>query len=136
MLSVFTKNLIINHLLRNVAYAPPATLYVVLLTSPTGLVNNSGVTGEVAAGIGYSRQAITLAAATLGESSNSNNINFGTATAGWGTVAYIAIVDHASNVNWGVDVNVLHFEALTEGKNIVVGDTVNLFAGQADLIIS
>jgi len=90
----------------------------------------------VGAGLGYTRQEITLAAAFNATTANTNDILFGTASAGWGTVSHIAIVDHPTNVNWGVNVNVLHYEALNEGRIVALGDIVNLFAGQADLIIS
>lgn len=53
-LSDFFENKIGDHMLRNQAYTPPATVYVALFTAATGLEANNP-TAEVAGG-SYARQ--------------------------------------------------------------------------------
>src|SRR3990170_4114767 len=95
-LSDYLENTIGDHILRNQAFTPPATIYVALFTASTGLEADLGVTGEVSGG-SYARQAVTLAAFSGGASSNSGDITFPTATADWGGVTHAALVDHFSN---------------------------------------
>ena len=89
--SDFFENKIIDHLLRNVAYTPPATIYVALFTAVTGLESNAP-TAEVAVG-SYARVAVTLTAASAGAADNTADVVFPTATADWGTITHFAIMD-------------------------------------------
>ena len=131
-LSDFFENKIGDHMLRNQAYTPPATVYVALFTASTGLEANSGVTGEVTGG-SYARQSISLSAFSAGASSNSADITFPTATADWGVVTHAAIVDHATNTTWGTNVNVLMWDALVASKTVNNGDTFKFLAGELDV---
>lgn len=131
-LSDFFENTIGDHMLRNQAYTPPTTIYVAAFTASTGLEANTGVTGEVTGG-SYARQSVALAAFSGGASSNSSDITFPTATADWGTVTHSALVDHATNTNFGVDVNVLMWDALAASKVVNNGDTLKFLAGEIDV---
>lgn len=131
--SKYFSSQIINHMLRNQAFTPPTTVYVALFKSNVGLDNNSGITGEVTGG-SYAREAISLEAAVSGLSNNSAEIVFDTATADWGIITHIALVDHASNVNWGTNVNILMWGELGESKNVTSGTTVRL--PESSLLIS
>lgn len=131
-LSTYFENKIIDHMLRNQAFTPPTTIYVALFTSSTGLENNSGVTGEVSGG-SYARQACALDAASNGASQNTSEITFPTATANWGTITHMALVDHASNTTWGTNVNVLMWTALNVSKVVNQDDIFKFAAGDIDV---
>ena len=128
-ISNYYRNMIINHMLRGEAFSPPATVYLALFTSNTGLQTNSP-TGEVSAS-GYVRKAISLSEATTGNSANSGDIEWDTAVAAWGTVYQAAIVDHETNTNWGTNVNVLMWNDLEESKTVNIGDIFRFSAGNA-----
>ena len=121
--SDYLENIIINHILRNQSFTPPTTVYVALFTAVTGLEANNP-TAEVS-GDTYARVAVTLSAASGGATSNSGAVTFPAATASWGHVTHVAIVDHLSNTTWGTNVNVLMWSELTDHKDIDSGDTAN-----------
>jgi hypothetical protein len=129
--SNYLENIIIDHLLRNQAFTPPTAIYVALFTADTGLEANNP-TAEVSGGA-YARQQITLTAASGGASDNNADITFPEATASWGTVTHLAIVDHATNATWGTNVNVLMWGPLTASKTVSSGDTFKLPLGDVDV---
>ena len=99
-LSDYLENAIIDHLLRNQAFTPPATVYLALFTANTGLEADSGVTGEVSGGA-YARQTCALNAASSGATANTSEITFPTATLAWGTITHWALVDHVTQRHLG-----------------------------------
>lgn len=130
-LSDYFENVIIN-LMRNVDY-PEVAASVALFTAVTGLEADSGWTGtEVATGIGYTRQAAGLSAASGGASDNAAELNFGTATTAWGTVTHVALMDSAT-IGAG---HVLMFSALDVEKIVGVGDTFKISANDLDVTMS
>jgi hypothetical protein len=132
--SDYYENKIIDHMLRAIAFTPPATIYVALFKAVTGLEENNP-TQEVSGG-SYARQPVTLIAASGGASENSADIIFPQATADWGTVSHVALVDHLSNTNWGVGVNVLMWSALDASKLVESGDTFKINAGDLDVTVA
>lgn len=89
------ENSLLNHLLRNTAYTPAATLYVALFTTnPT----DAGPGTEVSGGA-YARQVVTFGAASGGTVTNSNAITFPVATADWGTIEGFGIMDALTTGN-------------------------------------
>lgn len=133
-LSDYMENKIIDHMLRNQAYTPVATVYVALFTAVTGLETDAP-TAEVS-GDTYTREAAGLSAANGGASANAGNITFPTATASWGTISHVALVDHETNTNWGTDVHVLMYSALDASKAIDSGDTFQINTGDLDVTIA
>ena len=131
--SDYLEDNIIDHFLRNQAFTPATTVYVALFTADTGLEANSP-SAEVSGG-SYARQSVTLSAASGGASSNSADLTFPTATADWGTVTHVAIVDHDTNTNWGTDVNVLMWAALTTSKTVSTGDIFKISTGDLDVSV-
>jgi hypothetical protein len=121
----FMENKIIDHLLRAQAYTPPATVYVALFTTAT---TDAGGGTEVSGG-SYARQAVTLAAASGGASTNSADITFPQATADWGTVTHCALFDAVSGGN------MLMHSALDASKTINNGDTFKINAGDLDVTV-
>lgn len=130
--SDYAENLIINHLLRAQAYTP-VTIYVALFTAGTGLEANNP-TAEVSGG-GYARQVAGLSPASGGASSNAADIIFPTATADWGTITHVALVDHPTNTNWGTNVNVFMWSALDTAKTVNAGDTFKINAGNLNVTV-
>lgn len=106
---------------RGTAYTWPATLYFALVTTaPTASTPGT----EVGAGLGYSRASL---ASTTGDWSNTTGVvvnlaalNFGTATADWGTVVAVEVYDAA------VAGNALCWATLSPSRNITNGTTVSI----------
>jgi hypothetical protein len=121
----FMENKIIDHMLRNQSYTPPATVYVALFTTAT---SDAGGGTEVSGGA-YARQAVTLAAASGGASENSAEISFPQATADWGTITHAALMDALTGGN------MLMHTALDESKTVNNGDTFKINAGDLDVTV-
>jgi len=116
---------IIEHMLRNQAFTPPATIYLALYTvAPT----DTGGGTEVSGG-GYARQSFTLTAATAGSTSNSADIVFPTATADWGTIVAVGIFDAATAGN------LLWYGNLSTSKTVLNGDTFKILAGNLSITL-
>ena len=91
---------LLDHVLDNVAYTSPVTIYVALFTSATA---DDG-TGTEVSGNAYARVAVVGDFDTTGttptRSENGSLVTFPTASGGnWGTVTHMAIFDAASGVN-------------------------------------
>ena len=122
----YSENAILN-LMRSVAWTAFAA-YVALFTTATA---DDGTGTEVTGG-SYARQAAGLAAATGagGATSNAADITFPTATADWGTITHVAIMDAATAGNM-----IMH-SALDASKTVASGDTFKLNAGDLDVTIA
>jgi len=131
--SEYYANKIIDHMLRGVAFTPPATIYVALFTAVTGLEANNP-TAEVSGGA-YARVAVTLSAASGRITANSGAVTFVEASANWGTVTHLALVDHISNVNWGTGVNVLEWNVATVAKAVNTGSVASFAIGDIDVTV-
>jgi hypothetical protein len=114
---------LLDHILSDPAYAPPASLYVALSTT-TPADDGTGFT-EPGTG-GYAR-AVTVAAdwsaAAGGQKTNSAAIIFTTPSGAWGTITHFAIYDAAAAGNmllWG---------ALTSSRTVVGGVAPKFSAG-------
>ena len=127
--STYLENAIIN-LMRNVAFTQiPA--YVALFKSPvTDAELEAGtLTNEVSGGA-YARQLAGLSAPSDGTSSNAADITFPTATANWGTVTHVALMDAATLGN------VLMFSILDASKVVNSGDTFKINLGDLDVTVA
>lgn len=87
--SAYLRDKILNHVLRNVTYAPPSAVYACLYTSDPTIEDK----GQEVKGGGYARTAVTFGAPSNGVSSNSADVIFPVATADWGTIGYVGIKD-------------------------------------------
>ncbi|WP_379161382.1 hypothetical protein [Paenibacillus sp. sgz5001063] len=115
-ISNFLSAALLNAVLRNTAYASPATVYIALYTSdPT-----AADTGTEVSGGSYARQAVTFGAPTLvsGQQTvaNSAEVVFPVATADWGLVTHIGIRSAATGGN------LLWTKALDNPRTLLVGD--------------
>lgn len=126
--SVYLANLVLDKTLKDTALAAPAQFYAALCTttSETQLrANNISGASEVANAGAYARVAITQAqinAAVSGQSQINVDVLFPPATAGWGTVYQIALMD-ASAHNTG---NVWYFGPLSSSVVVQSGDTLKI----------
>lgn len=125
---------VLDHTLATTAYTQPAAVYVALFTTSTNL--ETGVlTNEIStSGTAYARQAATFAAASTstGAASTNATITFPTATANWGTVYSLAIMDgdtEGSN-------NVLYWGNLDSPKIIESGDTFQIQSGNLTVTLA
>jgi hypothetical protein len=97
----FLENAMLNHVLRGntggTAYTQPSAIYIALFTAaPTDV---GGGTEVGSSGTGYARQQVTFAAASAGQTMNTNDIVFPKSTAAWGTVTHFALIDLATGGN-------------------------------------
>jgi hypothetical protein len=130
----YYENQIIDHMLRNAAFTPAATLYVALFTANSGLEANNP-TNEVSA-TNYARQACALNAAANGATFNVNAITFPEADEDWGTITSLCLCDHVNAVNWGTDVNAVMWGDLTNSKTINTSDTFKMNASDLDITVA
>jgi len=113
----------------------PTTVYCALFTSDdsTGLTAENleaGIlTNEVATDSAndsaYQRQAITFGTISNGSVSNSDALTFPVATADYGTVTHVAVMDSATEGSG----NVLFYGALQTAREILQDDTFQIVAG-------
>ena len=111
-LSDFLEDALLDHII-----ATYTTTKVHLFTAaPT----DAGGGTEVSGG-SYVAQNVTLVNNGDGTAENTAEIDFGTATASWGTVTHFAIKDGANFLFWG---------ALDTSKAIDIGDGAKFVAGE------
>lgn len=118
---------VLDLLLRNTAYTPPATVYLALFTA---LSADGDTVTEVAGGSGYSRQAIAFSAASARATSNSAAVAFASATGSWGTATHFGLYDASSGGN------LLFWGALSGSLVISSGTAVSFDAGAVDVSLS
>lgn len=132
-LTNYAETALLNHVLGKTAYTMPAGVHLCLFTTDPGEAGS--LTGEVASGRGYARQAITATmSASVGgsASSNSADINFGPCTTtAWGTVTHIGIADGAT-IGAG---NLLWYGPVTASKTVAVGDSLRFAASNLSLTL-
>jgi len=120
----YFENAIIDQM-RNVG-GPQVAVYVGLYTTAT---DDSGAGTEVSGG-SYARQLAGLSAGSGGTSSNGADITFPTATADWGEVTHIALLDAESGGN------MLMHSILDASKTVNDGDTFKINSGDLDVTIT
>ena len=127
-LSDHSEALLLDWLMTNGSATRPTAWYVALYTAAP---SDSGGGTEVS-GNGYSRQAVTFAAATSpgGTTSNTGDITFTAAGGDWGTITHIGIHDASSGGN------LLWHGAMTASKTVADGDTLQFSTGNIDLTIA
>ncbi len=125
-ISDFLENELIDHILRNLAYTSPTTVFLALYTTdPTDADSGTEVTGG-----SYARQSVAFGAATDGATDNSADVTFPTATANWGTVTHVALRDAVTAGN------MLFHSPLTASKVVNNGDTFKVNAGDLDVSLA
>ena len=115
-----------DHVLRNVAFTSPATVYLRLFTTAT---TDAGGGTEVAGG-SYAGQAVAFdaGAAGSGAADNSGAVSFANMPAA--TVTHAALFDAAAGGNM-----LLH-APLTSPKTVGAGDTLTFAVGDVDAVFA
>ena len=117
--SNYLENKILDHVLKNVSYTSPTTVYVGLFTSnPT----DAGTGTEVSGG-SYARQVLSVTTASGGIVTSSGDVTFPQATANWGTISHIGLLDALTSGN------LLMHTPLTTSKTIETGDILKVSSG-------
>lgn len=125
-MSNYLENALINATLRNTSYTSPSTVYVGLFTTdPT----DAGTGTEVSGG-SYARQSVTFAAPSDGVSASNAAVEFPQATASWGTITHIGILDALTSGN------LLYHTALDVSKTIDNGDIFKIASGSLTVTLS
>jgi len=125
-MSNYLENALINGTLRATNYTAPTTVYVGLYTSdPT-----DAKTGTEVSGGSYSRTVVTFAAPSNGVTTNNAAVEFPQATADWGTVGWIGILD-ASTIG-----NLLYHTPLDISKVISSGDIFKIAIGSLSVTLA
>ena len=127
-LSDHSEALLLDWLMTTGSATRPTAWYVALYTAAP---SDSGGGTEVS-GNGYSRQAVTFAAATSpgGTTSYTGDITFTAAGGDWGTITHIGIHDASSGGN------LLWHGQMTASKTVADGDTLQFSTGNIDLTIA
>lgn len=124
---------LVRHIFRTGSFTKPTTLAVALFTAaPSDSGGGTEVTGGSYARVSVNPSDSNWAATsgTNGLTSNVSAINFGTATASWGTITHFGIFDATSGGNllvWG---------ALTASKTVGNGDAFQIPAGSLTVTIA
>jgi len=118
--SNYLETQLLNHVLRNTAYASPATVYVALyLVAPDETGGGTEMSGD-----GYARQPVTFTAPAPDSCTNDADITFPIATGDWGTIVAFGIFDAASAGN------LLYSNNLTASREILTSDQFRIPSGQ------
>jgi len=126
--SDYLENKVLDHVLRVSSFTVPAANYVALYTVTP---SDAGGGTEVSTGVwtNYARKSATFNAASGGATSNSNLVDFGTATISGGapTVVAFGLLDASTSGN------LLYWGALAVNKTINNGDPVTIPIGDLDI---
>jgi hypothetical protein len=135
--SNFLENKLLDHTLRygTAPYTGVSTLYLALFNNTSGNAATNleagTLTDEVTtSSSAYTRKTITFAAASSGSSASSATVTFDTATASWGSITHIAVMDASTSGN------VLFYGAVTTAKTIDTGDTFQVSSGNLTIALA
>jgi len=124
--SDYLANKLLDHIFKTGEYSVPTNIYVALADT-TIADDTTGTTISEPAGGAYARkQHEAYDAAVAGASENTGAITFVTATASWGTVTDVALIDAATAGN------ILFYATLDDSKAIGNGDTAKFNDGALD----
>lgn len=113
----YLEDKIVAHVLKATAYTVPATIYIALATALSN--GEAGTFTEIATG-GYVRKAVSFGAVSNGTVLNNADIDFPQATAAWGTVTHIVLMDALTGGN------PLFYQTLTASKLIEIDDILRI----------
>ena len=122
----YLENAIINHFLVATDHTAPATVWAALYTvTPDKTTTGTEVSGGSYARVNCGATSVggKFSTSTIGDTANNAAVVFPTATASWGTIVAVAIMD-ASTAG-----NMLYFGPLTASKTVDSGDTVTFATG-------
>ena len=126
--SDYLEDKVLDHVFGGNAYTAPTTLYVALYTVAP---SDTGGGTEVSGGA-YARQtaAFTVSGTNPTTATNSAAIEYPTATANYGTVVAVGILDASSGGN------LLAYSTLDSSKVVSSGDVFRFNAGDLDITLA
>lgn len=135
-ISDFLANELLDHAFRNSAYSKPAT-HLALCTAVVADADTGSTITEVSGG-SYARKQVNINGGALptwdlaasGVVDNTHDVEFVTATASWGTVTSVAILDAATAGN------LLFYDNDMTDQAVGSGDTAKFPAGDLDVSMS
>lgn len=130
-LSDAAENKILDHSVGKTSWTMPTVYVALFTTAPTDSTFGTEVSGG-----SYARVATTGSswnAAAAGTTSNATALIFPTATASWGTVTAVALLDSNSGTAAS---NVIWYGTLTSNKTVDTGDTFQFAAGALTLSLN
>jgi len=139
-LSNSIENKLLDHSLGTASYSAPASVYIGLFTSDPSTGSTSEnleagiMTNEVSGG-SYARQVATFNAASGGSASTSATVTFPTATANWGTITHVAVIDSDQTDSAGQG-EVIYYGLLDTAKIIETGDTFQITTGNLTITLA
>ena len=137
----YLENKLVDNFFRTTTFSRPATLYIALYTTST---TDAGGGTEVTGG-SYARQALNpldtnwyatqggttgASSGTGGATSNAAEVAFPVATANWGTITNVAIMDASTSGN------MLFHGALTVSKTVNSGDQFKFSASNLSVTLA
>ncbi len=122
----YLEGKLIEHVLRNVSYTSPTTVYVSLHTADPTETGSHANEVSTAGGSLYARQSATFGAQSGGTVLNSADITFPAAGANWGNITHFGIED-GSTAGAG---NMLYYGPLTNSVTINTGNQFKIATGQ------
>ena len=121
----YLENKVLDYVFSGGSFSQPGTKYLALYTvAPTDSSTGTEVTGG-----SYARQTVTLTTSGS-DTTNSAAVEYPTATAGYGTVVAVAVLDASSGGN------MLAYASLTANKTIATGDVFRVPAGDLDIALN
>lgn len=131
--SNYLENALLDHVLRNTSFTQPSNLYVGLFLNTSGQaaanLEAGTLTDEVSGG-NYARQTASFSGASGGSATTGSTITFPAATADWGTITHVAVLDSETAGN------VLFWGAVTTSKTIETGDTFQITSGNLTISLA
>lgn len=126
--SNYLENKVLDHVIGGTAYTAPTTLYLALFTNDSGNAATNLEAGTLSDEVstnttGYGRKVVSFNAASSGSSTTGATVTFDAATANWGTITHVAVMDASTSGN------VLFWGAVTTSKTIESGDTFQVSSG-------
>ena len=122
--SNYLETEILDHVFGGAAYTAPSTLYLALYTADP---SDTGGGTEVSGG-SYARQTVAFTVSG-NTASNTAAVEYPTATANYGTVVAVGVMDASSGGN------LLAYAGLTADKAIETGDVFRVPAGDLDITL-
>jgi hypothetical protein len=129
--SDYLENAVLDHLTGVATFTTPTNVYVALYTAaPTDAGGGTEVTGGSYARATVAKGSTNWNTASNGATSNKTAITFATATADWGTVVAVGLLDNSTGGN------LLAWADLTANKSVPNGATASFAAGELDITLT
>ena len=124
-LTNYGETALVQHVIGEATFNPPATLYLALLTATATETSTGATLSEVANSNNYARAAIAFSAAATRKVDQNGVVTFNQASGSWNTVTDWAIVDGNTH---GAG-NVYAFGSFAASKSIVINNTPSIASG-------